>query len=190
MWEHRGKVAQRVLSWGVGLTLAFSLMHLGGFFVDPLISKSASLPAYRRNGLHRVSAFCLYPAAARHLCTLHCSPQAPQSPRCSPFTTRVSCSPILCTPAVTAGLCQSKMTRTGDRSALSKVHYRTEVPALNVLQDTFQRDAGVPSQRKSFALYPGAAIAGGQETWSCLCVIRACHFTALCLSFLTATCGK
>lgn len=27
---------------------------LGSFFSDPLISKSASLPAYRRNGLHRV----------------------------------------------------------------------------------------------------------------------------------------
>lgn len=91
MWEHSGRVAQWVLAQGVGLNPAFPLTHLGGFFADPLISKSASLPAYRRNGLHRVSASCLHPAAARHLCTLHHAPQAPQSPLCSPFMT---CSPF------------------------------------------------------------------------------------------------
>lgn len=157
----------------MGLTLAFSLMRLGGFFADPLISKSASLPAYRRNGLHRVSAFCLHPAAARHLCTLRHSPQAPQSPRCSPFMTRVSCSLLLCTPAVTAGLCQSKMTLIRDQSSLSR-RCRTEVPALNVLLGSFQRDPGVASQDKCFALYSAVAIAGGQETWSSLCVTCTC----------------
>ena len=52
----------------VGVTLAICPDDLGerepwlgasgnclGSFSDPLISKSASLPAYRRNGLHRVS---------------------------------------------------------------------------------------------------------------------------------------
>lgn len=135
MLERRGGVAQLfqgVHFQGVGLTPAFSLMQLGDFFADPLISKSASLPAYRRNGLHRVSASCLHPAAARHSCTLCHSLQAPQNPRCSLFRTKVSCSPLFCTPAVTSVLCRSKMTLTGDQSALSR-HCRTSVPALNVL---------------------------------------------------------
>lgn len=64
------------------------------------------------------------------------------------------------------------------------------MPALNILQGTFQRDTGVASQRESFALYPGAVIDGGQETSSCLCVTWACHCTASCLSFPTARCGE
>lgn len=101
----------------------------------------------------------------------------------------MSCSPLLCTPAVTAGLCQSKMTLVEDQNALSG-RCRTEVPALNILQGTFQRDTGVASQWESFALYPGAVNDGGLETSSCLCVTWVCHCTASCLSFPTARCGE
>lgn len=69
-------MAQRVLSQGARLIPAFSFMHLGGFFADPLISKSASLPAYRRNGLHRVSASCcilLLPHISAPFMVLHVS---------------------------------------------------------------------------------------------------------------------
>lgn len=65
-------------------------------------------------------------------------------------------------------------------------HCRAEVPALNLLQGMFQRNSGAASRYESFALYCRAAIAGGQETWSCLHVT----LTSLCLSFRTARCGE
>lgn len=68
---HWGRDAWHGLSCAVGPAPVFSLMPYGGSLADPLISKSASLPAYRRNGLHRVSVSCCslpYPTTTSALC--------------------------------------------------------------------------------------------------------------------------
>lgn len=67
MCQKRGGTGMQQCCWVHWAGPAVSLMLRGGFLPDPLISKSASLPAYRRNGLHRVSASC---------CSLLCIPAA------------------------------------------------------------------------------------------------------------------
>lgn len=146
-WKETELGAQRQ-SWGCEAHSCSLPDAPWSFLADPLISKSASLPAYRRNGLHRVSAFPILPG-------IPCCPRLLQAPS-APFPCLLSCLSLLCIPAVTAALCPSKMTLTGVLS-------RQKLP-----QGNFQRDAGVAFQQKSFALYPGLGIAWDQEFCSWL----------------------
>lgn len=87
--------------------------------------------------------------------------------------------PLLCIPAVTVVPVQNDP-YWGPKCLVQAV------PALKLPQGSFQRDAGVAFQQKSFALYPGLRIAWDQEFCSCLLVSQ---FPCWCVGSLVSSPG-
>lgn len=87
--------------------------------------------------------------------------------------------PLLCIPAVTVVPVQNDP-YWGPKCPVQAVS------ALKLPQGSFQRDAGVAFQQKSFALYPGLGIAWDQEFCSCLLVSQ---FPCWCVGTLVSSPG-